>query len=337
MPAPAFRSTAALAPTRPDTTPVPQLIEAWLERLLQALRWRATVLHAGRYCGSWQASTAGRQQASFHWVLQGRCWLHRPGQPSLLLNCGEGLFFLKDEPHRLSPFADANEATQAKAMQPAGQGEAQASDCVLACGFLHFESALAPLLLAALPGSMLLCQGKPESQACARLLPMMLDEARLMPSAEEPSLVMQRLADLLFMLCLRAQLGQALATGAQPQLSGLWSMATEISLLPLMVALLQEPAADWTAERMAAQLHVSRASFFRLFTQTCGQTPAQFLLELRMQLATQHLQQGESISRAAEQVGYQSSSAFSRAYRKVTGDLPGRFRHARKPPDNRPD
>lgn len=293
-----------------------------LDRLLQALRWRASVFHAGRYCGAWRATTAGKGLASFHWVLEGRCWLHRPGQPALPLRAGQGVILLRDEPHRLSPFADPTVPTRAQAMAPicdlAGES-ADGEGCSLVCGFLRFDGAAAAVLMTALPPLLTL-----DDPACARLLPLLLDEARAMASPEQPTLLMQRLADLLLMLCLRGPLRQALAQPGRAR--GLWSLAAEPALAPLLLALLEEPAAAWTAESMAARLHMSRARFFRLFTLSVGQPPAQFLLELRMQLAAQHLRAGETIARTAEQVGYQSPAAFARAFQKVNGAQPGRFR-----------
>ncbi len=45
-----------------------------------------------------------------------------------------------------------------------------------------------------------------------------------------------------------------------------------------------------------------------------------------MKLAVQLIRKGLSLSRTAEQVGYQSDAAFSRAFKKVTGTLPGALR-----------
>ncbi len=66
----------------------------------------ATVFHVGQYCGPWRASTAGRERASFHLVLRGHSWLHLDGQAPIRLGEREGVFLLRDIPHRLSPEAD---------------------------------------------------------------------------------------------------------------------------------------------------------------------------------------------------------------------------------------
>jgi len=310
----------------PPTSAATDALTDWLLALLQ---WRSRIFHAGRYCGHWRASTAGQQLASFHWVMQGACWLHRPGHEPRRLRAGDGVCLLRDEPHHLSPHAapEAAGAGPLRPMQPASctaaPGEAD-TDCALVCGFVQFDGPQAAVLTASLPAVLWLHDGDGAQRA---LLPLLLAEARRMPDPDSPGPVLQRLSDLLLMLALREPLHQAL----QPRTAdrgahGLLALAGEPTLAPLLQALLADPAADWTAERMARELHLSRASFFRLFTQAVGQPPAQFLLALRMQLAAQRLREGVSIARTAEQVGYQSESAFARAFQRINGAQPGQFR-----------
>ncbi|KAF0092787.1 MAG: AraC family transcriptional regulator, partial [Hyphomonadaceae bacterium] len=70
---------------------------------------------------------------------------------------------------------------------------------------------------------------------------------------------------------------------------------------------------------------MSRATFFKRFSQVAGQTPNIFLVMVRMKMAAQLLRQGRSISQVAEKVGYQSESAFSKAFKKVIGQQPGAY------------
>lgn len=79
---------------------------------------------------------------------------------------------------------------------------------------------------------------------------------------------------------------------------------------------------------MADLSHMSRATFFKRFTQIAGTSPSHFLTQIRMKRATQLIEEGVSLARAAEQVGYQSDAAFSRAFKKVTGTLPGALRRS---------
>lgn len=298
---------------------VAELPAAAVEQLLGVLRWRSTVFHVGQYCGSWKASTADHGRASFHLVLRGACVLHRPGQSPLALQAGDAVFFAGDEPHQLGPVGLLPEACSPQAMQ--ATLPVAAGGIALACGFLQHDGPLAAWLLRSLPRCTVL--GREEGGAHARairaLFELMLDEADRCTaySTDRPSPAMARLADLLLLYLLRH------AGAAAP--AGPWALACQRDLAPLIGPLLADPGGDWTAERMAARVHLSRAAFFRRFQQATGEAPAQFVLRLRMALACDRLQQGDSVERAAEHAGFGSTSAFHRAFVRVMGEPPGRY------------
>jgi AraC family transcriptional regulator, activator of mtrCDE len=87
---------------------MPSHAETIADWFLSGLELKSTVFHVGQYCGNWQASTAGRHQASFHLALHGECWLHlpetaeRPGR-SVKLFPGDAVFLLHHMPHCLLP------------------------------------------------------------------------------------------------------------------------------------------------------------------------------------------------------------------------------------------
>jgi len=58
------------------------------------------------------------------------------------------------------------------------------------------------------------------------------------------------------------------------------------------------------------------------FKSVIGQTPADYLLSWRVSLAQKLMREGRSITLIAAQVGYESPSALSRAFRRKTGLSP---------------
>jgi AraC-like DNA-binding protein len=74
-------------------------------------------------------------------------------------------------------------------------------------------------------------------------------------------------------------------------------------------------------------VHLSRATLARRFTRAVGEAPLAYLTQWRMHLAAQQLRNSaatvESIGRA---VGYTSEFAFNRAFTRVRGVPPGRYR-----------
>jgi AraC-like DNA-binding protein len=61
-----------------------------------------------------------------------------------------------------------------------------------------------------------------------------------------------------------------------------------------------------------------------------GQPPMQYLRQLRMQLASRMLvEEGGKVASVAAAVGFESESAFSRAFKKCVGASPDEWRRRR--------
>ena len=287
--------------------------------LLGSLELETTLFHLGQYCGSWQASISGLARSGFHLVLDGQCWLHLPGDVSPhRLQSGDAVFFLRDTPHTLSPLADPVLAAQAPRVAMQALDGSVADGVALACGFFEFRSALNRVFLESFPDYVVIPAQGAELTELRPLFDLILMEAK--SSSQEPSPLIERLVGLLFFyvirhLCLR-----------QEVVAGLWALLARPEFALLLAAIIQSPGQDWNVQAMADLTHMSRATFFKRFMQTCGVTPAQVLQQLRMQRASQLIQEGLSLSRTAEQVGYQSDAAFSRVFKKTTGVLPGAYR-----------
>jgi AraC family transcriptional activator of mtrCDE len=289
--------------------------ERLINWLISSLELETSLYHMGQYCGPWRASTAGKSRASFHLVLKGNCYLHLDNQPSVHLATGDGVFFLRDIPHFLSPFEDSRKDCASSSMQPLFP--AQLNGTGLACGFFQFGGLAASLLLEFFPDYLLLRADTPGSQAGRRIFDLIRQEAAA--DTEIPSPLIDRLTEVLLFYLIR-DLVQETET-----MAGIWAVASRPHFAPLLQKLLHEPGHEWSTEDMAREVHMSRTRFFRQFNDTCGQPPAQFLLNLRMCIAAQRLRTGESVTRVAEYVGYQSPAAFTRAFKKVIGEQPGSY------------
>ena len=285
--------------------------------LLGSLELDTAVLHVGQYCGRWRASTAGRELGSFHLVLDGHCYLHLDGAAPIALGPRDGVFLLRDLPHFLSPHSDPLQAVSAQAMLPL-QTPTQQPATALACGFFQFRGALSALIVDSFPPYLLIRGDAPAFGAAAALFDLILLEAGGDP--EQPSPLIARLVELLFFYLIRH-----VAQGEQVA-AGLLSLLHQPAFSPLLERMLDAPADDWSIENMAKAACMSRASFCKHFASASGHSPAQFLLLLRMKIAARRLHDGVSVERAAELVGYRSHAAFTRAFKRVTGEQPGAYR-----------
>ncbi len=89
-----------------------------------------------------------------------------------------------------------------------------------------------------------------------------------------------------------------------------------------------DPGADWTLVNMAKLAGLSRSTFADRFKKTVGQAPMSYLTSWRMHVAVQRLQvRNLTVSAVAAEVGYESESAFSRAFHREVGYRPGHGRH----------
>ncbi|WP_277052129.1 AraC family transcriptional regulator [Zestomonas thermotolerans] len=288
------------------------------EWLLENLEVETSVFHVGRYCGGWQASTSGMARASFHLLLHGDCWLHRDDDgSSTALREGDAVFLLSDLPYRLSSEAQAAGARHSPrpAMQALAVGQAEGTGLV--CGFFHFRPGLSSLILEALPKVLVLRVGDPGSSAARRLFELILAECTR--PAGPSAMLLERLSQLLFLYVLREQ-------GQVGDLGGLLGLARNPQFAPLLEALIAEPGRAWNLAEMAVLTGLSRSAFCKRFQELAGTSPGQVLLGLRVRQACRLLRQGQPVAEVAEAVGYQSVAAFTRAFAKLTGILPGAFR-----------
>jgi AraC-like DNA-binding protein len=85
-----------------------------------------------------------------------------------------------------------------------------------------------------------------------------------------------------------------------------------------------------TLRQIAQECHVDGAYLCRLFQKFDHQTPYQFLMRLKMNLAAEWLQQpGALVKQVAERAGFGDQFHFSRAFKSALGLSPDAFRRMR--------
>jgi AraC-like DNA-binding protein len=98
-----------------------------------------------------------------------------------------------------------------------------------------------------------------------------------------------------------------------------------------------DPSQPWTVERLARQAGSSRTVLGQRFRALLGRPPIDYVTAWRIQLAAEQLRLGQqSIAQIAITAGYESETSFSRAFRRLTGQSPGQWRHRAGPPDPGP-
>lgn len=97
---------------------------------------------------------------------------------------------------------------------------------------------------------------------------------------------------------------------------------------PALQAIHHAPSDAWTIHGLAKVAGVSRSLFAKRFSDRMSETPMEYVRRFRMSLAVRLMLSDESIAleSVAQQVGYESQYAFSRAFKRVVGEPPGQFR-----------
>jgi AraC-like DNA-binding protein len=104
-------------------------------------------------------------------------------------------------------------------------------------------------------------------------------------------------------------------------------MAGDEQVMRAMRLIETHPARNWTVESLAAEVGLGRSAFAERFRALVGDTPMNWLLRTRMQLASAAVRDGKrSITAIANSVGYLSEPAFIKAFRRHFGQTPGSYR-----------
>jgi AraC-like DNA-binding protein len=134
--------------------------------------------------------------------------------------------------------------------------------------------------------------------------------------------VLNKLSELMFIEVIRMHM-DALATDNTGWLAGLRDPLVGRALTLLHA----RPAHAWTLEELGVQAGASRSALADRFAHLVGCPPIQYLTRWRMQLAAKRLTDPSAkIACIAEEVGYASEAAFSRAFKKFVGRSPSEWR-----------
>jgi AraC-like DNA-binding protein len=152
------------------------------------------------------------------------------------------------------------------------------------------------------------------------------------PSNASPTLVSTRLPELVLIEVLHHHLASAPAADR-----GWLAALRDPVLAPALALLHREPARRWTVAGIAAEVAVSRSVLDERFRQVLGRSPIRYLTEWRMHLAEELLDTTElGVVPIARRVGYESEEAFSRAFKRMHGESPGRWRTRERGRTDRP-
>jgi len=263
----------------------------------------------------------------FHLLTEGECFVELgQAQPEHLI-AGDVVLFPQGDAHRMTsqpglPTGKGSRLDVVLARRPRqltyGGGGATTR---LVCGYLACDARLAKMLLGGLPPVVKVnVRGSNAGSWLEASVRYALAEAR----SPRPggAGVLAKLAEVLVIEVLRLYMTQQ-GEGRIGWLAGVGDRIVGGALN----ALHRNPAYAWTLDELARTANTSRSVLAERFQHLVGSSPMQYLTQWRMLLASNLLVRSNApLTSIAQDVGYQTDTAFSRAFRREFGAPPAAWR-----------
>lgn len=289
--------------------------------LLKPRSYRAGGFDLG---GDFAIKFAKHESIKCYAVVSGECWLSVEGVPDgVRLSAGD-CFVLP----RALPSCLASDLTltpvEAETVFPFPLNGRIASyngggDCLLVGGNFIVVRKPADILFTELPR---IVHIRKESDKAA----MRWSLERLREELRDPQpggfLVAQQLAYVMLVQALRLHL----AEGLRDRVGWIFALSDK-QMSAAITSMHDEPAHDWTVEELGQRAGMSRSTFALRFKERVGVSPMEYLTRWRMLLAGDRMANtSDSISEIAQSLGYESASAFTKAFKRIMGCSPRQYR-----------
>jgi AraC-like DNA-binding protein len=260
----------------------------------------------------------------FHIVADGECWVSSDDGVRLRAQAGDVIVLPYGHEHTVGAGDDTDCVSILTLIDPPpwdglpvvryGGGGPRVD---IVCGYLHSEDPLFDPALRVFPPAFVV--RLPEGTASGWVQASVTYAGEGGTADDDP--VRRRLPELVLIEVLRLHLAQS------PAAADGWLAALRDPVLAPALALLHaDPARRWTVTALAAEAAVSRSLLDSRFRQVLGLSPIRYLTDWRIHLAEDLLGSSTlSIGAVAQRVGY-DAEAFSRAFKRATGQSPSQWR-----------
>jgi AraC-like DNA-binding protein len=253
-------------------------------------------------------------------VVSGQCWLSVEGVADpVLLTAGDCYLLPPGPPFCLAVDLSIKPVDFRPLRIAGGLGTDLAGSedggCYLVGGHFLLSGGHADMLLGSLPPIVHIRKESDKAAMRWSLERMTVEVRNPQPGG---SLITQQLAYMLLVQALRLHLADA----ASASVGWLFALADK-QLSAALTCMHDDPGHAWTLQKLAVRIGMSRSTFALRFKQTVGTTPMEYLTRWRMLLACDRLKNsGDTIPGIATSLGYESESAFSKAFKRVIGCSP---------------
>ena len=314
-----------------------------LSDLLRAVKLNGAIFLEARFTSPWCVAVDPSQGAAimlrqynpvvfFHLIAEGRCRMRlAEGGDPLDLSAGDLVLMPRGDAHLLGTDLQLAPVISDTLVQFSKVGGMPTIDyggggdeVRVLCGYMSCDKTLCRMLLDALPR---LVRASLGDGAGAAWLASLVRRGALENAAPSPGsgTLLSKLAELVFV----EAMGRYIESLPEHQTG--WLAGLRDRYVGRALALMHgEPAREWSADDLAERVGLSSSALRQRFVDLLGQPPMQYLTRWRLTLAASTLRSSDrAVAQIAEEFGYESESAFNRAFKREFEMPPAAWRRQR--------
>jgi AraC-like DNA-binding protein len=296
-----------------------------LSDVLSLLKPRSYISGGFEVAGDMAIQFPKHQGIKCYAVVSGQCWLSMESVPdAVLLTAGDcfllprGLPFCLTTDLSLTPVDFSTLLSARKIGDMVSQHEGGGRYIV--GGHFLLTGSHADMLLGSLPP---IVHIRKESDKAAMRWSLERMREELRDPQPGGTLIAQQLAYMMLIQALRLHLADEAGSGV----GWLFALADK-QMSAAITCMHDDPGHPWTLQKLAERVGMSRSIFALRFKEKVGATPMEYLTRWRMLVAGDRLKNSnDSISVIASSLGYESESAFGKAFKRVMSCSPKQYSH----------
>jgi AraC-like DNA-binding protein len=297
-----------------------------LSDVLQTIKLKSSVYFRSDFSAPWGMKMEAGKFAQFHLVVRGNCWLKlSDSKKPIELSAGDIILFPHGDSHSLSDKLGSKKYPGKKVLEsilnnkPIFYGDRISA--TLVCGHFEFDDEFEHGFVSELPNIIHIKDNdKKELHWLEKITNLVIQEAG--NEGIGRNLVVKKLGEILFIYTIRAFIHKNNPT------QGFLAALQNKNIGEALSLIHNSPGTNWTLNTLSRASGMSRTNFINKFKQLVGETPLNYITNIRILKAKELLADTKKpVGELAKDVGYKSEAAFNRVFKKRVAQTPFKYRH----------
>ncbi len=298
--------------------------------VLELVGVESSVYFQKDFLGPWCMDVSNTGFAQFHILVRGTAIVTHAGTTSTVQG-GDIVFFPRGASHLIGDTTDCTPMEGTDVIQAMNEGREPFTEGTQAtrmiCGHFEYDFEYSHPMLEELPEMVLIRREKlPAKDQLFSLVKLIIHESN--NDAPGSDVITRRLSDGLLVTILRSYFEHA------EERSGFFRGLSDKRIAHAIAAIHNDVNNQLTIDGMAAKTGMSRSSFSKHFKELVGQSAGSYSTQWKLLKAKSAVTNSNaSIEKIAFAHGYQSATAFTRAFHSMFGETPTQCRQRTKAED----